>query len=157
MKKVIMYIILFLALAAGITGWIYSNATSPVRAAEQKAFRVAGKEAGIMKADHFFLYNGKETVYVVEGTNKEGQEVIAWIPEKGGKAIVRKFDEGVTKKQAMKKVQKEKQPEKIIAVRPGMEKGIPFWEVYYTSGNGLLNYYYVDFDTGEMYKLIENL
>ncbi|WP_053366932.1 cell wall elongation regulator TseB-like domain-containing protein [Bacillus sp. FJAT-27245] len=157
MKKIIICTILFLALAGGIAGWIYSNATSPIRAAEQKAFQLAGEEAGMIKTDRFYLYNGNETVYVVKGTNKKGQEIIAWIPQKGGEAVVRKLGDGVTKSQAMNKVQNEKHPKKIISVRPGMEKGVPFWEVYYTSGNGLLNYYYVHFDTGEMYKLIENL
>ncbi|WP_316569813.1 DUF5590 domain-containing protein [Neobacillus sp. YIM B06451] len=160
MKKIVLYAILFLALATGIAGWIYSNAMSPVRAAEQKAVQIAREEAGIIKTDRFYLYNlynDYETVYVVMGTNKKGQEVIAWIPEKGGETVVRKIEDGVTKSQAKNKVQKEKKPKKIISVRPGMENGVPFWEVYYTSENGLLNYYYVYFDTGDMYKLIRDL
>ncbi|RDU36374.1 peptidase [Neobacillus piezotolerans] len=157
MKKIVLYTILILALATGIAGWIYTNATSPVRAAEQKAVQIAREEAGITETGRFFLYHGSETVYVVEGTNKKGQKAIAWIPEKGGEPVVRKISDGITKSQAIDKVKKEENPERIIAVRPGMENGVPFWEVYYTSGDGLLNYYYVYFDTGDMYKLIRDL
>ncbi|WP_059170933.1 DUF5590 domain-containing protein [Bacillus sp. FJAT-27445] len=157
MKKIVLFSILFLALFTGIAGWIYSNATSPIRDAEQKAFRLAREETDLKNPTNFYLYNGNETVYVVEGVNDNGEKVIAWIPEKGKKAVIRNLEKGVSKNDAIRKVKNEKHPKEIISVRPGMEKEVPFWEVYYTTGNGLLNYYYVYFDSGEMYKLIENL
>jgi uncharacterized protein YpmB len=38
-----------------------------------------------------------------------------------------------------------------------MEKNRPLWEIYYRSEGDLINYYYVDFETGKWWKKIENL
>lgn len=163
MKKFLIGFALFLCVFAVVAGWIYSNSTRPIKAAEDKAVSIAKKDGGLAEKQRFRIYNGKETVYVVEGKNKSGENIIVWIPEKQkGKAedketVVRLAGDGISKNDAIRKVQAEKKPEKIISARLGMEEGIPFWEVYYTSGNNLMNYYYINFDTGEMHKRIENL
>ncbi|OCA90901.1 peptidase [Bacillus sp. FJAT-27225] len=157
MKKLILFLFLIIALLLGGAGWIYAKATEPVRAAEEKAIERAIKEADLDEAAKFTLFNGEETIYVVEGKNKKGESIIVWMPEKDGKTVVHKKGDGLTRQDAINKVFEEKNPEEVISIRPGMEEGIPFWEVYYSTGNGLINYYYVHFETGEMYKLIENL
>ncbi|RHW41277.1 peptidase [Neobacillus notoginsengisoli] len=162
MKKFFIGLAVFLAIAAGIAGWIYSNATSPIRAAEKKATEIAMQEAELTDPHRFHVYYGKETVFVVEGKNKKGDEIIVWIPEKEKtnnekKAIVRLASNGVTKNEAIRMVQAEKKPKKVISTRLGMEDGIPFWEVYYTGEDKLMNYYCINFDTGKLFKLIENL
>ncbi|CEG27626.1 cell wall elongation regulator TseB-like domain-containing protein [Bacillus sp. B-jedd] len=163
MKKFLIGFALFLCIFAAIAGWIYSNSTKPIKAVEDKVISIARKDGGLDEKQRFRIYNGKETVYVVEGKNKKGESIIVWIPEKQkGKAeeeepVVRLAGDGISKNEAIRKVQEEKNPEKIISARLGMEDGIPFWEVYYTSGNNLMNYYYINFDTGEMHKRIENL
>jgi len=162
-KKFLIGFALLFCIFAAIAGWIYSNSTKPIKAAEDKAVSIAKKNGGLEEKLRFRIYNGKETVYVVEGKNKSGENIIVWIPEKqkgkaaGEETIVRLAGDGISKNEAIRKVQEEKNPEKIISARLGMEEGIPFWEVYYTSGNNLMNYYYINFDTGGMYKRIENL
>ncbi|ALC90142.1 peptidase [Bacillus sp. FJAT-18017] len=157
MKKVILYLLLIIAILLGAAGWIYSNATEPVRTAEEKAVKRAAEEADLADYGKFTLYNGEEQVYVVEGKNNEGDEIIVWMPDSDGKIVVHEKKDGVSRQDAINKVIADKSPQEIISVRPGMENGIPFWEVYYSTGNGLINYYYVHFETGEMYKIIENL
>ncbi|WML47718.1 DUF5590 domain-containing protein [Neobacillus sp. PS3-34] len=157
MKKWIGILITVLLIIVGIMGKIYSNAVEPVNAAEKKAIAIAEKKIDFSSVDDFHLYNGLETIYVLEGKDQKGKNIIVWIPEKSHKIFVRKAKSGLTKEEAIKSLKEKKNPEKIVAVRLGMEKNIPFWEIYYLSSDHLINYYCVDFKTGEMVKRIENL
>lgn len=141
----------------GIFMTVYIRAFSPVKSAQEKAVAIAGKEVHFSQIDDFHIYNGNESVYVIEGKNKKGEKIITWIPEKTKKVIVLKASSGLSKQQAIKRLEETKSPKKIISVRLGMEKMIPFWEIYYISDNNLINYYYIQFKTGEWLKKIENL
>lgn len=141
----------------GIFMTVYIRAFSPVKSAQEKAVAIAGKEVQFSQIDDFHIYNGNESVYVIEGKNKKGEKIITWIPEKTKKVIVLKASSGLSKQQAIKRLEETKSPKKIISVRLGMEKMIPFWEIYYISDNNLINYYYIQFKTGEWLKKIENL
>ncbi|KAB2338294.1 peptidase [Cytobacillus depressus] len=157
MKKVIIISLLIFVIFLGSGIFVYFNAVEPVKAAEKKAVEMAMKETRLIHVEDFQLYHGQETYYIVKGKNREGKSIYVWIPEKDGKIIVRKVADGVTKKQAIDKLRQEKSPKEIISVRLGMEKNIPLWEIYYRTDGDLINYYYVDFKTGEWLKKIENL
>jgi len=128
-----------------------------VNTAEKKALSLASKKVQLSEVNDFHLYNGLETINVIEGKNKKGEKIIVWIPEKSKKVFVKKAKSGLSKEEAVQKLLQEKDPKKIISVRLGMEKNIPLWEIYYRSENNLINYYYVHFETGEWLKKIENL
>ena len=157
MKKWIILFILMVLVVFGIFMTVYIRAFSPVKSAQEKAVAIAGKEVQFSQIDDFHIYNGNESVYVIEGKNKKGEKIITWIPEKTKKVIVLKASSGLSKQQAIKRLEETKSPKKIISVRLGMEKMIPFWEIYYISDNNLINYYYIQFKTGEWLKKIENL
>lgn len=157
MKKIIITSI-FIILIVLVSGTIiYQKALKPVKTAEEKAVQIAKEETELTKAEDFYLYNGQETYYVVKGKNAKGTNIYVWIPEKEGRIIVRKQSDGVSEKEAVSNLLKEKNPEEIISVRLGMEKNRPLWEIYYRSEGDLINYYYVDFETGKWWKKIENL
>ncbi|MGG1675170.1 DUF5590 domain-containing protein [Neobacillus sp. NRS-1170] len=156
-KKWLFFLALFVIGILGILIKVYFSAVEPVKAAEEKALLLANKKVQISNVEDFHIYNGLETVNVIEGKNNEGEKIIVWIPEKSKKVIVKKAKNGLTKNEAVKKLLQEKKPKKIISVRLGMEKNIPLWEIYYRSENNLINYYYVHFETGEWLKKIENL
>ncbi|WP_066294383.1 cell wall elongation regulator TseB-like domain-containing protein [Bacillus sp. FJAT-29937] len=157
MKKVIIISLLILAIILGSGVIVYVNAVEPVKAAEKEAIERAMTETRLWKAEDFQLYHGLETYYVIKGVNKAGTSIYVWVPEKEGQIIVRKVTDGVSKQEAINKLKEEKNPKKIISVRLGMEKNIPLWEIYYRTEGNLINYYYVDFKTGEWLKKIENL
>ncbi|MEH7301536.1 cell wall elongation regulator TseB-like domain-containing protein [Neobacillus drentensis] len=157
MKKWILSIVIFFVVLIGILIKVYLSAMNPVKAAEEKAVLLASKKAQLTEIQDFHLYNGLETVNVIEGKNKKGDKIIVWIPEKSKKVFVKKAKNGLSKEEAVQKLLQEKNPKKIISVRLGMEKNIPLWEIYYRSENNLINYYYVHFETGEWLKKIENL
>jgi len=157
MKKWIIVLSILVLALCGLLIKVYVSAVDPVKTAEKKAVLLAKKEISLKEVEDFHIYNGIETVNVIEGKSKQGEEIIVWIPEKSKEVFVRKAKNGLTKEAAIQKLQQEKSPKKIISVRLGMEKNIPLWEIYYRSNNNLINYYYVHFDTGEWLKKIENL
>ncbi|TWE06160.1 uncharacterized protein YpmB [Neobacillus bataviensis] len=157
MKKWILIPIIVVLVIAGVLVKVYFSSVQPVKAAEKRAVSLAKDKVQLSEVDDFHIYNGIETVNVIEGKNKKGSKVIVWIPEKSKKVYIKKAKDGITREEAIRKLLQEKQPKKIISVRLGMEKNIPLWEIYYRSENNLINYYYVHFETGEWLKKIENL
>ncbi|MEH7546176.1 MULTISPECIES: cell wall elongation regulator TseB-like domain-containing protein [Bacillaceae] len=157
MKKWILIPIIVVLVIAVVLVKVYFSSVQPVKAAEKRAVSLAKDKVQLSEVDDFHIYNGIETVNVIEGKNKKGSKVIVWIPEKSKKVYIKKAKDGITKEEAIRKLLQEKQPKKIISVRLGMEKNIPLWEIYYRSENNLINYYYVHFETGEWLKKIENL
>lgn len=156
-KKIIVITVIIIAVIIGISAYIYFQSVKPLKEAENKAIQIAMEETKLTEADDFTLYHGQETYYIVEGKDENGTNIYVWVPEKEGRVIVRKQEDGVTKQEAINKLMEEKNPQEIISVRLGMEKNIPLWEIYYRSEGDLINYYYVDFKTGEWLKKIENL
>jgi uncharacterized protein YpmB len=157
MKKWLLFLGVFVLVFLGILVKVYLSAVDPVKTAEKKAVSLAKEKVQISEVDDFHIYHGLETVNVIEGKNKKGEKIIVWIPDKTKKISVTKAKNGLSKEEAIQKLLQEKHPKKIIAVRLGMEKNIPLWEIYYRSENNLINYYYVNFETGEWLKKIENL
>jgi uncharacterized protein YpmB len=157
MKKWIIFSVLFVLVVVGLLTNVYFKSVDPVNAAEKKAVALANKEISLKEIEDFHIYNGIESVNVIEGKSMKGEKIIVWIPEKSKQVFVKKAKDGLSKEEAIQKLLQEKSPKKIISVRLGMEKNIPLWEIYYRSDNNLINYYYVHFDTGEWLKKIENL
>lgn len=143
--------------AIGVTINIYINALEPLYKAQSKAEEIALEKTDLAHVEEFSLYNGTDSFYVVRGTDESGEKLIAWIPaENSEKIIVKKEEDGITKDEAIEKLFDEKTPDEIMTVKLGVENNIPLWEIYYRSNN-LINYYYIDFETGEWLKNIQNL
>lgn len=157
MKKILWGIIILLVISIGAGSFIYLNSTKPVRAAESKAVEIAKQETDLSEAVDFNLYHGTETFYVIEGKDHDGTGIYVWVPEKKGKIVSLKQSDGISKNEAINRLKQEKNAAEIVSVRLGMEKNIPLWEIHYRSGSNLINYYYIDFKTGEWLKKIENL
>lgn len=157
MKKIILILVLFIVVCVGVFIKVYVSAQEPLAAAEEKAVSLAKEKVNLSEVEDFHIYHGTETVSVLEGKNNKGENIIVWIPEKNKKVMVDKRKNGLSKEEAIKRLMDEKNPKKIMSVRLGMENNIPLWEIHYRSENNLINYYYVDFKTGEWLKKIENL
>lgn len=157
MKKIIIVLVLFIVICIGVFIKVYASAQEPLNSAEEKAVSLAKSKVELSEVQDFHIYHGTETVSVLEGKNKKGENIIVWIPEKTKKVIWDKPKNGLSKEDAVQRLMDEKNPKKIITVKLGMENNIPLWEIYYRSENNLINYYYVDFKTGEWLKKIENL
>jgi len=158
-KWIIISIVVILASSVGVIS-VYLNATKSLRNAEEKAIGIAQQETDLTDFHNFQLFNGEDTYYVLQAKNSRGDEVYVWITEEDRKTVVKKASSGVDQEDAVKVVFADRDPEEIISVRLGMtkiQKTIrPAWEIYYRTENGHLNYYYVDFETGEKLRAIDN-
>ncbi|MFT9600594.1 DUF5590 domain-containing protein [Mesobacillus sp.] len=161
MKKWIFFSILIVVTIVGILVNVYLNAVEPVKAAEKEAVQIASNETNLSDFTNFSLYSGEETYYVMTGKNAKQEDVYVWINEKNSEVITRNAKNGITKKEALNKLYQEKNPNEIIEVRLGMARiqktDRPAWEIFYRNNNDTINYYYVDFDTGEKLRAIDNL
>nr|WP_286183264.1 DUF5590 domain-containing protein [Bacillus sp. ISL-55] len=140
---------------------VYLNSVEPLKAAEKEAVQIASEETNLSDFTNFSLYSGEETYYVMTGKNAKQEDVYVWINEKNSEVITRNAKNGITKKEALNKLYQEKNPNEIIEVRLGMARiqktDRPAWEIFYRNSNETINYYYVDFDTGEKLRAIDNL
>ncbi|MBT2694189.1 DUF5590 domain-containing protein [Bacillus sp. ISL-55] len=161
MKKWIFFSILIVVTIVGILVNVYLNSVEPLKAAEKEAVQIASEETNLSDFTNFSLYSGEETYYVMTGKNAKQEDVYVWINEKNSEVITRNAKNGITKKEALNKLYQEKNPNEIIEVRLGMARiqktDRPAWEIFYRNSNETINYYYVDFDTGEKLRAIDNL
>lgn len=143
----------------GVSLFIYMKAMEPLNEAEEMATNIAKEEASIETVQNFSIYNGTQTYYIIQGKASNGKNMIVWIPEKekNRKIVVKEAKKGVSQEEAKRIVEREKSPQEIKSVKLGMENNIPLWEIYYSSNEDSISYYYIDFDTGKMLKDIENL
>jgi uncharacterized protein YpmB len=136
---------------------VYLNAIDPVKIAEKKAVAAAKEKVGISSVQDVQIYNGNETYYILKAKDKKNINIIAWVPEKGGNVIIRKASEGISQQEAIDRLFQEKDPKEIVSVRLAILKNRECWEIHYLSHNNLINYYYIDFKTGEWLRKIENM
>lgn len=158
MKKWIWIFIVIILISIGFAIKVYVTATEPIKEAESATIAAARKATNIETITDFSLYNGGKSYYCLSGIDKDGEEIIVWIPEDSeDKIIVKKVKDGISKEEAIQKLLETKEPEEIVTVKLGVENNIPLWEIYYRSKENLINYYYIDFETGEWLKDIQNL
>ena len=135
----------------------YLTSIDPIKKAEKKALSAAKKRVEISSVQDLQIYHGNETFYILRAKNDKNTDIIVWVPEKGENVVVKKASEGISQQEAIDKLIQEENPKKIVAVRLAMLKSRQCWEIYYLSHNNLINYYYIDFKTGEWLRKIENM
>ncbi|MEH7198263.1 cell wall elongation regulator TseB-like domain-containing protein [Priestia megaterium] len=153
-KLIIVAVAAVLLIIGGISFSIYHSSVKDVQSAEEKAASQAKKEFNFKSVTSTQPYFGNHAFYVVEGTNRSNQKVIAWMPKsKKQTAVLKKASSGITKEKAISIVKNDKNPQEIKSVRLGIEKKKPLWEVTYVDKDKKhLTYYYLDFSSGEFIK-----
>ncbi|MGR3764801.1 cell wall elongation regulator TseB-like domain-containing protein [Rossellomorea sp. NS-SX7] len=158
MKK---WITIILVAAVIVTGTasvlLYKSARSPVEAEFDQASKRVLDETSINKIEKVSIYHGAKSYTVITGMDDQNEKVVAFVPEKKEEIIVKKWADGISKEQAINKLNDEKQPEEILSVRLGHESVGPVWEITYLDKQKNLNYFYLLFSNGEWWKKIENL
>lgn len=158
-KWIIISVVVLFALGVGLVS-VYLNATKPLRVAEDKSVELVKEKLDLSNFSDFNVYNGESTYYVMTAENQNEEQVYVWISENGNEIITKQMDSGLNKEEAVNTVYANRAPNEIISVRLGItqiqQTKRPAWEIYYRTENGLLNYYYVDFETGEKLRAIDN-
>jgi uncharacterized protein YpmB len=157
MKKLIIFSVLILILIAGAAAAVFLNARSPVNERAESALKRAEAETEITSTEDVTLYNGKKSYVVITGEDKAGEKIILWVPQNDEEIIEKKWADGISKEDAINKLNQENDVSEILSVKLGMESVGPVWEMTYLDENEHLNYYYLLFETGEWWRKIENL
>jgi uncharacterized protein YpmB len=136
---------------------LYQTARAPVEEEFEQASKRVLDETPIKEIEKASNYHGAKAYTVVIGKDRNKEKMVAFVPEKKGEIIVKKWADGISKEQAINKLNDEKNPEEILSVRIGHESVGPVWEITYLDSQKNLNYFYMLFSNGEWWKKIENL
>lgn len=154
MKKIAIIIFLAAAAAVWLAASTYKAAIDPKAESEQKAVEAAKDAANLTDISRVDTYYGTKTYYVIMGSNRKKEKQIVWVPEKKGKIIIKKQKAGITESEARKITMEEKNPRRILASTPGIEGGVPIWEIKYVDQDNRYCFYYLYYKNGKLKRSI---
>ncbi|MCC3358357.1 DUF5590 domain-containing protein [Bacillus sp. REN16] len=128
---------------------IYQSALEPLNNAEAKGNKIALEKTPIETIEDSYTYFGTKAYQVVIGKNNEDEKLIAWIPQKKGEIVTRFESDGITEKEAVAIIKRERDPQEIRSVKLGVEDNIPIWEIIYIGSDNRLTYHKLYFETGK--------
>lgn len=150
MKKWIIWILVLLLIIITWTGIsIYQSALKPFNNAQSKGNEIALEKTAIETIEESYTYFGTKAYQVVIGKNDKGEKMMAWIPEKDGEIVTRSERDGITEKEAIAILKREREPQEIRSVKLGIEDNIPIWEIIYIGSDNRLTYHKLYFETGK--------
>lgn len=156
-KRLLTRTALVLVLLA-LVGWgTYYVANQPMKSAKAQAISLAKKYTTLKSPGRFYVYNREQTYYTVSGKNAKNQSILVIIAQKGGHVQVVKQKNGLTRQEAIAKVQSAHQVKKVIKAAPGIFNDHVVWEVTYRNAKGALCYDLINFKTGKTVQQINNL
>ncbi|MFV0557025.1 MAG: DUF5590 domain-containing protein [Enterococcus sp.] len=135
----------------------YVRATRPMRQAEAETTAIAKKYADITTVDQFYWFNREKTYFSVTGTTAKGQEAAVIVPKAGEKVTVLDLSEGFTEEEARAQITSSYAQEEVQTAKLGMYDDQPCWEVVTKTSTAELNYYLLDFKSGEEIKKVTNI
>ena len=157
MKKwVIVVFFLIVLIIIGSGTYLYKSAMKPINTAEEIAVEIAEKETKLVSVEDFTVYNGKDSYYVIKGKKNFNVDIYVLINKETQDVMVKQAQHGITSDEALQLVFGTTIPDQA-KVQLGMENRVVYWEVSYLTDLNTLSYYYIDFETGEILKIIENL
>lgn len=158
--KFIISIICFLLLATAFVTHIYTSAEEDKRKGHHSASEIA-QNNGFEKVDNISTYHSRHTYYVVQGKNKNGEKIIGWMKKGNDNILVKKADEGLSKKEVLQLVQEVagEKPKEIRKIMLGFDDSkqptwdIPVWEVQFIDQQNRYTYLIVSFTDERVYKI----
>ncbi|WP_339146473.1 MULTISPECIES: DUF5590 domain-containing protein [unclassified Sutcliffiella] len=155
MKKWIIFSIVMIAI---IILWqvisIYLTAMSPVKEEMERATEIAKQEASLNTVEEVTTYNGTHSYIIVQGTNEEKEEMVAWVNEENEIVHLAKAQDGIPHQEVLNYLQTDREPKEIISVMLAMEKNTPLWEIKFKDNNDQYNLHYIKYENGEYFQRI---
>ncbi|MGM7635353.1 cell wall elongation regulator TseB-like domain-containing protein [Bacillus sp. Hm123] len=137
---------------------VYNHAQKPHEKAKEYAISIAKQESAITSVTDFNIYNSEESYYAVLGQTDKKKQLAVFVPkEKKKQPITKDITKGISKEEAVKKLQNDESIEKLLGARLGIEKSDPVWELVFLDKNDQINYYYLQVNSGEWLKKIKNI
>lgn len=135
----------------------FIRANRPMSRAREEAIELAQAHTDLTDVTDFYWFTRQETYFTLVGTDSKEQEMLVIIPQSGEKLTVMKPSEGLSEEEVLAKVMTDDQAVEIVKVTLGMVDQQPTWEVVAKTTSDDLNYYLVDFKTGEIFDSIKNM
>lgn len=152
MKKWIWTILIVVVAVVLYGGHIYNATMEKKVPKESKTVEVAKEKAKLTNVTKIDYYNGQTPYEVVQGVNEKGEQYIVWVPEKKGDILVQEANKGISEKEALQIVAKERKPKQFVKAKLGAENNVPLWEVTYIDDENRYTYYYLAFQDGKFLK-----
>ncbi|WP_314059758.1 DUF5590 domain-containing protein [uncultured Vagococcus sp.] len=156
-KKILIGVSLILATLIFSSIFFFVRANRPMSRAKKEAIEIAREHTDLERVDRFYWYTREESYFTLVGTDAKDKGIIVIIPQSGSKVTVLNQEDGLTEEEALQKVYEAENPNKVIKMNLGMHEGQPTWEVVAENAENSLDYYLVDFKTGEIVSSIKNI
>ena len=161
MKNWIRFIVIFLLAFTTLIGVIiFYQAGKLIDRAEKAAGERAVSEGQLSEVSKTYPMNAETPSITVLGKDEDGRAKAVFVPDgkkaDGDLASVRLAD-GISAKDALALVRKEMDVKKVLHIQLGPAEPGPVWEVAFTGQEDELNYVYILFKDGAVWKKIMNL
>ena len=154
------FVVFLFTLVLVFTSFVFYKAYEPASTLKSEA-KEKVLNAGLLKEiERAEVYNGTGSLTVVFGKDEKDVAKAVFVKEKAKSEKDMKviaLEKGLTAKEALASVKKEKTVKKLLHVKLGMEDDATVWEVAFKNEQNKLNYVYVSFSDGEWQKRILNL
>ncbi|WCG22064.1 DUF5590 domain-containing protein [Vagococcus lutrae] len=157
MKKTMTFISVMLSLFILFSTVFYVRAQRPYRQVKQEAIEVAQAHTKLKHVDKFYWYNREEDYFSLLGRSEKGEKMYVIIPKSGEKIQLLDPEKGLSEYEALKLVEDEFKPHKLLKATIGLHRDIPTWEVVTQNKDKSLNYYLINFEDGQLQTVLENV
>ena len=129
----------------------------PFQKAKSETIALAQQKSDLEKPENFYWFNGEETYFTVTGTDKNKNELIVIVKQKGGDMVILDSKDTISRKEAVQLTIDKVQPKKILEARIGIIDETPIWEVSFLNNKGQLGYNVLQLEDGQWLHTLENI
>lgn len=156
-KKLGIGVSIVLGLFLLFTTVFYIRSVRPMKQAEKQALEFAEDYVTFAYVSDFYWFNREETYFTLVGTTEKDKEVIAIISQTGDKITILNQKDGINRDQVLAKIEADYGPIKLLKITLGKYQNVPVWEVVTENDDDSLNYYLIDFATGDIKSILEKV
>lgn len=136
---------------------IISQALKPVNRVKKASVKIARDVADIKRVDDFYWFNRGENYYTVIGSNSKGEKKVVFIPQDGSEALVMDQSQGVSEEEVIQSMLDVDEVKRIRKLSLGVHDKEPVWEVVVTNQSNQIDYYLINFETGNISQTLKNI
>lgn len=134
----------------------FSISVESYSSAKIAANKIAYNSNQVIEPDYFANFTEKDQYFTVGGLNKQGKYRYVIINGKSGKIKILKKNK-YSRDYILSKIKKKYQPIKIYHLNLGLIQGIPTWEVLIKQKNKTNSYIMLDYKSGKIKQVIDNI
>lgn len=153
-EKTILFVIAIILLILFFAIMLVISAVTPLNQARAQATQIAENYAHITQVTDFYAFTREATYYTIAGINAQNEHLFVIVPAKEGDVTVLHADEGLSEAAARQIVLTQAAGLEIQSTTIGKFHDRPVWEVVGRNSAGVLFFYLVDWQSGEVVSMI---